>query len=89
MTSKTILVIKKKCMNEIVNLIKKYNISLDDIILTYIDKYKNNFTELEKIKYRMQFNEFNNYNLLFNKFIKESNQKILSSYKIIDDYILI
>ena len=83
------LVIKKKCINEIINLIKKYNISLDDIITNYIDRYKNNFSELEKIKYKIQFNEFNQYKYLFNRFIKESNQKILSNYTIIDDYVLI
>lgn len=83
------LVIKKRCINEIINLIKKYNISLDDIIINYIDRYKNNFSELEKIKCKIQFNEFNQYNYLFNRFVKESNQKLLSNYTIIDDYVLI
>jgi len=89
MATKHLLIIKKKCINEIIHLIKKYNIGLDDIIVNYIDKYKNHFTEVEKIKYQRQFNEFNQYNIIFNQFIKESNQKILSTYKIIDDYVLI
>lgn len=81
--------IKNNCINEIVNIIKKYNISLDEIITAYITKYENQFNEKEKYIYKYQFYNFNQYNSIFQEYIKESNQKLLTQYQIIDDYIII
>ena len=69
----------QRCMN---NLDCQYKhcqfLHLDDMPN---DDAKDNFMDT--------MNEFNQYKYLFNRFIKESNQKILSNYTIIDDYVLI
>lgn len=82
---KTLLKPKKNCINEIVNIIKKYNISLDEIVTAYITKYENNFDEKEKSIYHCQFSNFSQYKHLF----KEQNQKLLTQIQIIDDYIVL
>lgn len=81
--------IKHNCINEIVNIIKKYNISLDEIITAYITKYENQFNEKEKYICKYQFYNFNQYNSIFKEYIKDSNQKLLTQYQIIDDYIIL
>jgi len=47
--------LKQTCINDMVNIIKKYDISLDEIIKAYINKYKNNFNEKEKYIYNANF----------------------------------
>ena len=83
---KNISNIKDNCINEIINVMKKNNIKLDDIVFAYISKYKKNFNENEKKKYKIQFLSFLEYKNKIN--IIDSKQKILSPYKIIDDYII-
>jgi hypothetical protein len=85
---KNISKIKDNCINDIINLIKKYNITLDEIGFAYVNKYENNFNENEKKKYKIQFLTVSEYNNIINKYIIEPKQKILASYKIIDDYIM-
>lgn len=82
---KNLIKVKQNCINEIVNIIKKYNISLDEIITAYINKYENKFNEKEKYINKNQFYIFNQYS----KLLQESNQRILTKYQIIDDYITI
>jgi FMN-dependent NADH-azoreductase len=86
---KNLIKVKQNCINEIVNIIKKYNISLDEIITAYINKYENQFNENEKYINKFQFYNFNQYNKLLKEYINESNQKILTQYQIIDDYIIL
>lgn len=88
---KNISKIKDNCINDIINLIKKYNITLDDIAFAYVNKYENNFNENEKKKYKIQFLSVSEYNNTINKYIREPKQKIagLAPYKIIDDYIML
>ena len=86
---KNLIKVKQTCINDMVNIIKKYDISLDEIIKAYINKYQNNFNEKEKYIYKCQFFKFNQYNHLFDEHIKESNQKILTQYQLIDDYIIL
>lgn len=86
---KNLMKLKQNCINDMVNIIKKYDISLDEIIKAYINKYENNFNENEKYIYKCQFYKFNQYNHLFDEHITESNQKILTKYQIIDDYIIL
>jgi hypothetical protein len=87
---KNISKIKDNCINDIINLIKKYNITLDEIAFAYVNKYENNFNENEKKKYKIQFLSVLEYNNTINKYIREPKQKIAgpASYKIIDDYIM-
>ena len=86
---KNLIQVRQTCINDMVNIIKKYDISLDEIIKAYINKYENNFNEKEKYIYKCQFFKFNQFNHLFDEHIKESNQKILSQYQLIDDYIIL
>lgn len=85
---RNLIKLKHNCINEIVNIIKKYNISVDEIIIAYITKYENQFNEKEKFLYKTQFNTFNKYNQVFQEYITESNQKLLQ-HQIIDDYIVL
>jgi hypothetical protein len=83
--------IKKNCINEIINIIKKYNISIDEIIYTYIDRYQN-FNDQDKIRNKLQYHNFKKYKLSntnSNTFFKETSQKIIFPYTFIDDYMLI
>lgn len=52
---KDLMKLKQTCINDMVNIIKKYDISLDEIIKAYINKYKNNFNEKEKYIYNANF----------------------------------
>jgi hypothetical protein len=64
---------KHHFINEIINIIKKYNISIEDIIKEYIYKYESNF-----IKYSKE-------DFLKNK----PSVFWFNKYQIIDDYVLI
>lgn len=73
-------------INEIINIIKKHNISIDEIIKAYIQKYNITFTSEERLIHKIQYQNF----------IKYANEDILlnipnsiAKYKIIEDYILI
>lgn len=83
--------IKKNFINEIINIIKKYNISIEEIINTYIERYQN-FNEKEKIQYILQYQNFTKYKILkenYNIITKDTSQNLLFPYTIIDDYIII
>lgn len=86
--------IKKNCINEIINIIKKYNISIDEIINIYIDRYQN-FNDKDKIINKLQYQHFKKYKLLntncnlLKETSQETSQEILFPYTFIDDYILI
>ena len=60
---KKIDIIKKKCINEIINLIKKYNISIEEIIDSYIEKYQS-FNEHDKLITKIQYYNFTKYSIL-------------------------
>lgn len=79
---------KHHFINEIINIIKKYNISIEDIIKAYISKYNMQFTSEEKIIHNIQYQKFIKY-VNDDNSINKSNGFLLSSYKIIDDYVLI
>lgn len=81
---------KHHFINEIINIIKKYNISIEDIIKAYITKYNVQFTSEEKIIHNLQYQRFIKYSnddTFINK--SSNNGYFLSNYKIIDDYVLI
>lgn len=84
--------IKTNCINEIINIIKKYNISLDEIINAYISKYQT-FNENDKLLNKLQYQQFTQYKLIINdlqlSLINESKQKKMIPYIIIDDYIMV
>lgn len=83
--------IKQKCINEIINIIKKYNISIEEIITKYIERYPY-FNEKEKILNKSQYQNFIKYKILntnYNLTITETSQKKLFPYTIIDDYVII
>ena len=42
---------KEKCLSEIINIIKKHNINITDIINTYIK----NFEDLNNLKFKFKF----------------------------------
>ena len=46
---------KEKCLSEIINIIKKHNINITDIINTYIKNFQNSFTYEDKI---LQYNNY-------------------------------
>ncbi len=83
---------KTNCINEIINIIKKYNISLDEIINAYISKYQT-FNENDKLLNKLQYQQFTQYKLIINDLqlplINESKQKKMIPYIIIDDYIMV
>ena len=75
-------------INEIINIIKKHNISIEDIIKAYIQKYNLHFTSEERLIHNLQYQNFIKYaneDILLNK----PNVYLLAKYKIIEDYILI
>jgi hypothetical protein len=75
-------------INEIINIIKKHNISLEEIIKAYIQKYNITFTSEERLIHNIQYQNFIKYakdDLILN----QPNTFLLAKYKIIDDYILI
>jgi hypothetical protein len=46
---------KEKCLSEIINIIKKHNIKLSDIIKSYINNFQTKFTQEDKI---IQYNNY-------------------------------
>lgn len=83
--------IKQNCINEIINIIKKYNISIDEIINSYIERY-HNFNDSDKEKKISQYHNFIKYQTLnkrFNMSTSETSQSFFIPYTIIDDYIII
>ena len=83
---------KHHFINEIINIIKKYNISIEEIIKAYINKYELHFTAEEKIIHNLQYQNFikhSNQELLLNNLSNKPKVFWISKYKIIDDYVLI
>lgn len=79
-------------INEIINIIKKYNISIEDIIKAYINKYELQFTVEEKIIHNIQYQSFikhTNEELLLTSLSNKPKVSWISKYQIIDDYVLI
>jgi hypothetical protein len=79
---------KHHFINEIINIIKKYNISIEDIVKEYIYKYESNFTSEEKIIHNIQYQKFIKYSK--EDFLKNKPSVFwFNKYQIIDDYVLI
>ncbi len=78
---KNLIKLKNTCINDIINIIKKYNISFEEIAVAYINKFEHQFHEKEQY----QFDNLIEYKHLFN----ENNQKILTKFTIIDNYIIL
>ncbi len=79
---------KHHFINEIINIIKKYNISIEDIIKEYIYKYESNFSPEEKIIHNIQYQKFIKYSK--EDFLKNKPSVFwFNKYQIIDDYVLI
>ncbi len=86
-------------INEIINIIKKYNITLEDIAKEYIYKYEYIYNSNDQNKFKTQYHLINNHLNIFNKFNKTSINELDSStelktiwfdkYTIIEDYILL
>lgn len=58
---------KEKCLSEIINIIKKHNIKLSDIVNSYISNFQIKFTQEDKIIQYNTYLEFLNFNILLNK----------------------
>jgi len=58
---------KERCISEIINIIKKNNITIIDIINTYISNFNITFTNEEKYKQRLNYLDFLNLNDLLNQ----------------------
>ena len=71
---------KEKCLSEIINIIKKHNITVSDIVNSYIKNFQKSFSQEDRI---IQYNnnlEFNNLNI----FIKNNIKKNIN-----DDYVFL
>lgn len=71
---------KEKCLSEIVNIIKKHNISISDIVNSYIKNFQKSFTQEDRIIQYNNYLEFNNLNI----FIKNNIKKNIN-----DDYVFL
>lgn len=58
---------QKRCLSEIINIIKKNNIQLTDIIDTYINEFQIKFNQEDKISQQRIYNEFEKINNLLNQ----------------------
>lgn len=58
---------KEKCLSEIINIIKKHNIKLSDIINSYINNFQIKFTQEDKIIQYNNYLEFLNFNTILNQ----------------------
>ena len=63
---------KEKCLSEIINIIKKHNIKITDIVNGYINTFQKSFSQEDRIIQYNNYLEFNN----FNNIIKENIKKI-------------
>jgi hypothetical protein len=73
---------KEKCIIEIVNIIKKYNLSLIDIIDSYINNYRDTFDVYDKIIHKKNIEVFIKCQVL----LKNKFNSIINSD---DDYVII
>ena len=71
---------KEKCLSEIINIIKKHNISISDIVNSYIKNFQKSFTQEDRIIQYNNYLEFNN----LNTFIKNNIKKNIN-----DDYVFL
>ena len=55
---------KEKCISEIINIIKKHNIKLSDIVNSYINNFQIKFSNEDKIIQYNNYLEFLNYNTI-------------------------
>lgn len=79
---------KNKFINEIINIIKKYNITIEDIIEEYSYKYEYQFSLEEQVKYKNQYKLLNNHLTINNKINKNDEDHIwFNKFTIIEDYI--
>jgi len=62
---------KEKCLSEIINIIKKHNINITDIINTYIKNFQNSFTYEDKILQYNNYLQFVNLNTFIKKNIND------------------
>lgn len=58
---------KDKCLSEIINIIKKHNIKLSDIVNSYINNFQIKFTQEDKILQYNNYLEFLNCNGILNQ----------------------
>lgn len=81
---------RNKCINEIINIIKKYNITIEDIVEEYSYKYEYDFTLEEQLKYKNQYKLLNGHIKSENlKKKKEFGNVWFNKFTIIEDYIII
>ena len=79
---------KSKCINEIINIIKKYNITIEDIIEEYSYKYEYQFSLEEQLKYKNQYKLLNNHLTIKNiENKKKEDNSWFNKFTIIEDYI--
>lgn len=71
---------KEKCLSEIINIIKKHNIKITDIVNGYINTFQKSFSQEDRIIQYNNYLEFNN----FNNIIKENIKKNIN-----DDYVFL
>lgn len=62
---------KEKCLSEIINIIKKHNINITDIVNTYIKNFQNTFTHEDKILQYNNYLQFVNLNTFIKKNIND------------------
>ena len=76
-------------INEIINIMKKHNLSISDIIQEYLYKYKFHFNAEDKIKNKNIYNNLIIYNNIINiseKNIAANNNSWINDFTIIDNY---
>jgi|688.fasta_scaffold17229_5 hypothetical protein len=71
---------KEKCLSEIINIIKKHNITVSDIVNSYIKNFQKSFSQEDRIIQYNNYLEFNNLNI----FIKNNIKKNIN-----DDYVFL
>lgn len=79
---------KNKFINEIINIIKKYNITIEDIIEEYSYKYEYHFSLEEQLKYKNQYKLLNKHLSLKNIENKNNEKNTwFNKFTIIEDYV--